>query len=161
MYIAFVPSNEQYISSMTRELLGTHCFRCLQLFTHMGGPLTAKNCILKVSLRREINYFCNNSDGSLRECTEDRSNFYPRNVRHTLFSMSVVVHTYGRPTNSLKLWCAATHQSHICLYPGQSRYVPLRGVQLAITRCTLNPTKPVYAELPLHVGMLCPATPDQ
>ena len=41
----------------------SHCvgkyrrFRCLQLFAHISGTLTAKNGVLKVSLRREIRYF--------------------------------------------------------------------------------------------------------
>ena len=66
LYIAFVRSNEHYILSTTQEVQVTHCFRCLQLFAHVGGPLTAKNCILKVSLRREIHYFYNKSDRTLR-----------------------------------------------------------------------------------------------
>ena len=37
---------------------------------------------------------------------------------------------------------------------GQFSYAHLRWVLPAITRCTLNPAKPVYIELPLDVGML-------
>ena len=47
------------------------------------------------------------------------------------------------------------------LYPGKFSYVPLRGLQSAVTRCTLNPAQPVYAEFPLHVGMLYRAAPGQ
>ena len=65
LYIAFVRSNEHYILSTTQEVQVTHCFRCLQLFKDVGGPLIAENCVLKDSLRREITYFRTNSDRTL------------------------------------------------------------------------------------------------
>jgi hypothetical protein len=54
-----------------------------------------------------------------------------------------------------------THRATYDLYPGQSSYAPLRGVQRAITRWTLKPVKPVYAELPLDGIMVCGATLGQ
>ena len=53
------------VAISTQETWVTHCFRCQQVLAHVGGPHIAENCVLKDSLRREITYFCTNSDRTL------------------------------------------------------------------------------------------------
>ena len=56
----YVPLHKT-VAIYTQTTQISHCVRCLQLFAHVGGPLTGKNCVLTVSPRPEISSFCHNS----------------------------------------------------------------------------------------------------
>ncbi len=88
----------------------------------MGGPLTAKNCILKVSLCREINYFCNNSDGSLRVYWRPKQ-FLPKKRRaHIVFNVCSCSHIWAARLQLKTLVCSDTPEPHMPV----PRAVPLR-----------------------------------